>query len=178
LADEKRSSHLLAKQMKAELARLEKREENLIELAAEGGAAIGKVRQHLADIQREKDKIAERMTEVGDRLAFGVQLIGSALALLGNPQKLYMTLSPPQRKYMNDALFEAIYVYDAETVVAVLKPPFDELIQARDQIEENGSAASEREGNEIGRPGGSRLGPLATLYFDGGLSNGLMVVAE
>ena len=44
---------LLARQLKAELDRLDKQEENLIDLAAEGGMEFAKVRKRLAEIQTQ-----------------------------------------------------------------------------------------------------------------------------
>ena len=52
---------MLARQLKAELDRLDKQEENLIDLAAEGGMAVAKVRKRLAEIQRKRDQVAGRM---------------------------------------------------------------------------------------------------------------------
>jgi DNA invertase Pin-like site-specific DNA recombinase len=175
--EQEKSLHLLAKQMKAEMTRLEKQEANLIDLAADGGMPLPKVRQKLAEVQRERDRIRERMAVGDDRLTAGAVLIDRALRLLDSAQKLYMTLSPEQRRFMNDAIFEKLYVQDDEIDGAVFRPPFDELLQARDEIQRTARAGAENGVKENGRRGPD-LGPLAALYFDGGSNKGLMVGAE
>jgi site-specific DNA recombinase len=180
LAEEMKASTLLAKHLKTELARLDKQEENLIDLAAEGGLAVAKVKMRLADIQHERARINERLNDGVERLAVSAHLVDQALRLLDNPQQLYLSLSPEQRRYMNDAIFEKLYVHDGEISDACLRPPFDDLIRARDEIQHYGgfSASGLDAGTKKGRPDVSRLGPLAALYFAGGSSKGLMVGAE
>jgi hypothetical protein len=176
LAEETKGSTLLAKHLKSELARLDKQEENLIDLAAEGGMAVAKVKMRLADIQHERARIDERMNDGVERLAVAAHLVDQALRLLDNPQQLYLSLSPEQRRYMNDAIFEKLYVHDGEISDACLRPPFDDLIRARDEIQNYDVSASE--GKKKGRPDVSQLGPLAALYFAGGSSKGPMVEAK
>ena len=73
--------------------------------------------------------------------------------LLDNPQKLYVTLSPEQRRYMNDAICEKLYVHDNEVDGAVLKSPFDDLVQGRDEIERYASdLAAAGKGMKTRRP--------------------------
>ena len=59
LDERHKSAKLLARQLKAELAKLDKQEENLIDLAAEGGMAVAKVRKRLAEVQRKRDLVAD-----------------------------------------------------------------------------------------------------------------------
>ena len=108
-----------------------------------------------------------------DRLTSGALLLDRALRLLDSAQDLYKTLSPEQRRYMNDAIFEKLYVQDDEIDGAVFRPPFDGLLQARDEIQRAETDGTDRV-KENGRRGPD-LGPLAALYFDGGSNKGLMV---
>ena len=57
LDERQKAEQLLARQLKAELGRLDKQEENLIDLAAEGGMAVAKVRQRLAELKRKRDRL-------------------------------------------------------------------------------------------------------------------------
>lgn len=177
LTEESKSSALLEKHLKTELARLDKQEGNLIDLAAEGGLAVAKVKMRLADIQHERARITERLSAGVEQLATAAHLVDQALRLLDNPQQLYLTLSPEQRRYMNDAIFEKLYVHDGEISEAVLRQPFDDLIQVRDEIQ-NYSASGACPPGEVKkkrRPEVSRMGPLAALYFAGGSSKDRMV---
>jgi len=171
--EQEKSLHLLARQMKAELTRLDKQEEHLIDLAADGGMSLPKVRQKLAEVQRERGRLRERMAVGDDRLTAGAVLLDRALRLLDSAQNLYKTLSLEQRRYMNDAIFEKLYVEDDEIEGAVFRPPFDELLQARDEIQRAQADGTNRVKENARR--GPDLGPLAALYFDGGSNKGLMV---
>lgn len=174
-----RASKLLVKHLQTELARLDKQEENLIDLAADGGQAVAKVKMRLADIQHERARIAGRLDDGVEALAVAAHLVDQALRLLDNPQNLYRSLSPEQRRYMNDSIFERIYVHDGEVDDAVFKPPFDSLIRARDEIRKysGGDASAPTAGMKKRRPDVSQLGPVATVYFDGGSSKGLLAGA-
>ncbi|MHB1583185.1 MAG: hypothetical protein ACYCU7_13575 [Acidimicrobiales bacterium] len=88
------NAELLARQLKAELAKLDKQEENLIELAAEGEMVVAKVRQRLAEVQRKRGLVAARMDSEVERLEVGIRLIEGALQLLRDPLDLYLRMSP------------------------------------------------------------------------------------
>jgi hypothetical protein len=61
-------------------------------------------------------------------------------------------------------------VHDDEISDVCLRPPFDDLIRARDEIQKHDAtrASEPNEGKKRGRPDVSRLGPLAALYFAAG----------
>jgi hypothetical protein len=167
----------LCARRKTEKARLDKQEENLIDLAADGGQAVAKVKMRLADIQHERARISGRLNDGVEALAVAAHLVDQALRLLDNPENLYRSLSPEQRRYMNDSIFEKIYVHDGEVADAVFKPPFDSLIRARDEIQKysDGGASGPTEGTKKRRPDASHVGPMAAVYFDGGSNKSLLV---
>ena len=119
----------------AEIDRLNTQEDNLIDLAAEGGLAVDKVRQRLVAVQRKRDQITERLGESDERLQIGVRLIEKALRLLADPQRLYRQMSQEQRHLMNQAIFEKLYVHQDQVDEAVFRPPFDELLAARNSFQ-------------------------------------------
>lgn len=132
LAEREESTRLLNKQLRAELARLDRQETNLIELAAEGSRVVEKVRQKLGDIQRRRDQVSERLATSDDQLQVGRRMIESGLALLDNPQERYRRMDSGQRRLMNDAFFEKLYVYDDRTVEVMLRSPFGDLLGAQE----------------------------------------------
>ena len=135
MSEEKKATGLLNKQLRTEIDRLNTQEDNLIDLAAEGGLAVDKVRQRLVAVQRKRDQITERLGESDERLQIGVRLIEKALRLLADPQRLYRQMSQEQRRLMNQAIFEKLYVHQDQVDEAVFRPPFDELLAARNSFQ-------------------------------------------
>ena len=132
LDEEETASRLLHEQLTAEVLRLDRQEENLLDLVADGEESSIKIKQRLAVIIRKRNLIASRLRETGDRLAAGAALIQDALALLEDPQRLYKRMAPEQRRQMNQAIFERLYVFDDSIGEAVFRPPFDELMEAKE----------------------------------------------
>jgi hypothetical protein len=92
--EEKKAGRLLNEQLRAEINRLDTQEENLLDLAADGGLATDKVKQRLAVIQRKRDQATERLGNSDERLEIGIRLIENALKLLADPQRLYLKFTP------------------------------------------------------------------------------------
>jgi hypothetical protein len=60
-----------------------------------------------------------------------------ALLLLSTPQVVYRRMSPEQRRLLNAAIFEKLYVGEDEQVTvtgAQFNTPFGDLIEARDEL--------------------------------------------
>ncbi len=132
LDERNKAAKLLARQLKAELAKLDRQEENLIELAAEGGLAVAKVRQRLAEVQRKRDMVATRMDSEMEQLEVGTKLIEGALQLLRDPLDLYLRMTPEGQRKMNQAVFEKLYVFDGDVTDVVFNPPFGDLMGAQE----------------------------------------------
>jgi site-specific DNA recombinase len=132
LDERQKAEKLLARQLKVELSRLDKQEENLIDLAAEGGMAVTKVRQRLAEIKRKRDLVASRLNGQVQQLEVGVKLIEGALQLLRDPADMYLRMPPEGRQKMNQAVFEKLYVFDGEVTGIVFNTPFGDLLGAQE----------------------------------------------
>jgi site-specific DNA recombinase len=133
IAEEERTERLARQQLTTQLRRLDSQEENLLNLAADGEMPTEKIKRRLGTIKRQREKVTEQLAQASGRLAYGVELIERALLLLDNPQALYKALGEEQRRMMNQAIFERFYVIEDRVTEAVLRPPFDELIEARDE---------------------------------------------
>ncbi len=132
LAEREQAAVLRARQLKAEIERLDKQEENLIDLAADGGTSMTNVRRRLMEVHRQRAQIAEQVTGRQEQLDIGVQLIEGALQFLDDPANLYKMMGAEQRRKMNRALFEKLYVQDDSMSDVVLKSPFGELLGAQE----------------------------------------------
>jgi len=176
IKEEEECTRLLNEQLGTELARLERQEENLIDLAAGGGLDIEKIKRRIATVQRQKDAIRERLGDGRRRLEIGVELIEDALTLLSDPEGLYRRMSHEQRRLLNQAVFDKLYVYPQERIDKVaLRPPFDELMYTRE-------AARPLEASDliVVDPGKQRRSQatLTGILLDRGSNKPVMVGAE
>ncbi len=176
MSEEKKATGLLNTQLRTEIDRLNTQEDNLIDLAAEGGLTVDKVKQRLTAVQRKRDQITERLRESDGRLEIGVRLIEKALRLLADPQRLYRQMSPEQRRLLNQAIFEKLYVHQDQVDEAVYRPPFDELLAARNAVQvyyrerpDQAPVADDYEGS---------AGGLTHILLDVGSNKRVMVGAE
>jgi site-specific DNA recombinase len=180
LDERQKAEKTLARQLKAELRKLDKQEENLIDLAAEGGMAVAKVRQRLAEIKRKRDLAASRLNGQIEQLEVGVRLIEGALQLLSNAADMYLRMPPEGRQKMNQAVFEKIYVFDGKVTAIVFNPPFGDLLGAQEVGKH--SPTYERRAFlpvfdwSLSQAGPENLSePLAEVLFGDGLSKKVMV---
>ncbi len=177
MREEKKASTLLSQQLRAEIDRLNTQEENLIDLAADGELATDKVKQRLAVVQRKRDQATERLGNSDERLEIGVRLVDNALKLLAHPQRLYRQFAPEQRRLMNQAIFEKLYVHQDRIGDAAFRPPFDELLMARDAAQQAFcQSRSLRSVSRDGLPWSTTA--LTSAFFDGGSNKRVMVGAE
>ena len=127
LDDRDQAARLLQQQLTAQLAKLEVQEENLLDLAADGGVPQTKVRQRLHRIQEQRTKLQEDLGDVDIRLDVGVALLEAALALLDNLQELYRQSTDNGRRLLNQAFFRRLYVGEDGIEEADINEPFREL---------------------------------------------------
>ena len=165
------------------MARLDKQEENLIDLAAEGGSSVAKVRQRLAEIHRKRDQLTARMADKLEQLEVGAKLIEGALQLLRDPLDLYLRMSPEGQRMMNQAVFERLYVFDGEVTEVVFNAPFGDLVGAQELLRSNPDYRRETPLPEFDwsfcQAGPEDFsGPLAEVLLVDGLSKGVMVGTE
>jgi hypothetical protein len=86
LADEEHGSRLLQGQLSARLSALDSKEENLLDLAADGALATAKVRERLRAIAEEREQLHAELELGEDKLHAGAAVILQALELLENPR--------------------------------------------------------------------------------------------
>ena len=159
LEEEERASKLRHEQLTQKLLRLDRQEENLLDLVADGEESSVKVRERLRGIQRQRNSLREQLDQVGERLELGASLIENALTLLEDPKSLYERMGDDQRRMMNKVIFERLYV-DETIADATFNPPFDELLEALDTKQ----------------TAGQRRESLAALLQGQGSNKGVMVV--
>lgn len=106
---------------------LDSKESNLIDLAADGTVPQTRIRQKLREIQRERDRLTERLEVTNDDLVYDARLIEVCLTLMTDPYELYLRCDDDQRRLLNQALFTGLYVEDDHIASHDLKEPFASL---------------------------------------------------
>ena len=129
------ATKLLHAQLTKQLRELDTKETNLIDLAADGTLPQGKIRARLHEITRQRERLSLRLEDTSQDLSVTAELIELCLQLLEDPQALYRRCDDQQRRRLNQALFEALYIHeeaDGELrVTHQLKAPFDALDAAQ-----------------------------------------------
>ena len=133
LEEEEKASKLLHRQLTSELLKLDRQEENLLDLLADGTESSTKIKQRLNAIIRQRSRLRQQLEDTGQRLEVGVELLERGLRLLQDPQDLYRQMGPEQRRLMNEAIFAKLYVTDNQITDASFNPPFNDLLTLRDQ---------------------------------------------
>ena len=130
LADQQRAAKLRRDDLTIQLGRLDRQEENLLDLASEGEMPTAKVRARLTDIKDQRLRLQAEWQSVESGLACGATFLDRALELLKNPHELYQHMDANQRRLFNQAVFERVYVYDGHVTDRTYKEPFSLLIPA------------------------------------------------
>jgi site-specific DNA recombinase len=87
--EQEAAERLLHEQLTNELQALDAREENLIELAADGDIPQLKIKTKLREIASQRRRLTERLATTTQNLSDSARLIEIGLKLLENPQELY-----------------------------------------------------------------------------------------
>lgn len=130
VADKARAQQLLQQQLQAQLRQLAVKEENLIDLAADGDLPTGRVKVKLHEISRSRDKLAQQLGTVEQDLSGGLAHIDAYLQLLADPEELYRYAPDDTRRELNQAFFQRIYVVNDEVMGDELTSPLVELLAA------------------------------------------------
>ncbi|NED10603.1 hypothetical protein G3I33_03680 [Streptomyces sp. SID9124] len=138
LVDEQQTTtKLLQAQLTKQLRALGTKESNLIDLAADGSLPQDKIKARLRDITKQRDRLTSRLHDVDEDLSTAAEIIEACLQLLQDPQALYQRCDEHQRRRLNQALFQALYIEeDLNGDVRVsheLKEPFALLHEAQSQ---------------------------------------------
>jgi len=134
LDDRERSTRLLDKQLRAQVAKLERQEEHLLDLAADGEMDKERVKARILKVQQERQQVTEQLIGIDNKLEVGFALLDAALTLMEDPAELYCQAGPNERRLLNQAIFERMYVDTDDTIEGVLAEPFAELHEAERRL--------------------------------------------
>ena len=87
--------------VKAQLAKLEVKEEHLLDLVADDSIPREKVRARLRKIQLERERAQESLVDASEQLAQGADILRRYLDLLEEPERLYRRSPDDARTLLN-----------------------------------------------------------------------------
>jgi site-specific DNA recombinase len=158
LADEQRSARLMRDHLTKRLRELDAKEENLLDLVADGGSVASKVRSRLTAIATERERCRGELVDQGPQLAAGASLLRAALELVDDPQELYRQTTDVVRRQLNQVFFGKLYLDADEVTDDVLSEPFEGLLFRRDfgrRMTEYSRARASRNANGTPKAAGS-----------------------
>ncbi|MCH7229742.1 recombinase family protein [Glycomyces sp. L485] len=101
----------LRRQLRAELTRLDRREDAYLDLVGDPAWPTEKLTKKIQEIRLERDQIDQRLAEADTAdLATAEQRIAGLLELLNDPRTLYRSLPDDHRRAFNDLCFDKLYV--------------------------------------------------------------------
>ena len=103
LADQEAAQQLLCNQLADQLAALNAKEENLLDLGADGDLPQAKIRTRLREIGRTRDKLAADLGAVESNLRSAAEHIDAYLRLLTDPYETYTNADDALRRLLNQA---------------------------------------------------------------------------
>ena len=132
LADQQQLTRELHDGLSKQLAKLEAREQRLIDLAADGLLSRDKILARSNAIQMERVRIQASLTDTTAELAVGADRLQQCLELAADPVRLYAQAPDSTRQQLNATFFEKFYLDDEPLNVLSdqRKPPFDEVAAA------------------------------------------------
>lgn len=130
LNDQADAQQLLRKNLKDQLAQLTVKEDNLLDLTADGPLPQDRIRQRLLDLARDRQCVTEQLSRVHGDLSSGRAFLDAHLNLLDNPYELYVNASEATRRKLNQAIFAHVYVAHDEVIGDDIRSQLRELLAA------------------------------------------------
>lgn len=127
LRDERQLTEEAHTTLRTQLARLDAKEEKLLDLAADNDLPTDKLKQRLRDITLERSRINQSLTDTSQELALGTAILRDSIELVRHPRQLYSSAPPDVRSQLNQTFYRQFFLEDHGQVRPVLAPPFDEL---------------------------------------------------
>ena len=134
MAEHQQLTHELHSRLRAQLTKLETREERLIDLAADGQLSRSKIQERSNAIRVERARIEAQLAGTTSQLELGAQRLTECLDRARNAAQLYREAPDEIRRLINQSFYERFYLNDdehqAQVTGDVLKAPFDEITEA------------------------------------------------
>ncbi len=163
LADAKAATRLLRRQIKEQLAVLDGKEGQLLDLVGDPTMPQDSIRIRLRELKRQREKLETQYDASTDDLDAGVAFIEAHLRLLENPYELYRNASDEMRRALNQLIFVRIYVVNDRIVDHELRSPLAELLEAQHDFYAQKSSGGTRLETQKTAGDANGLGVLSVL---------------
>ncbi len=115
-------------QLEKRLVQLEEQESRLIDMLADGDMPKLKVKAKLHEIERDKGRLQEELSNVVDTLTNVAEFVDVSLDLLQDAHTLYVQADDEIRRRLNQAVFTRIFINRDEVTGHELDEPFGDLL--------------------------------------------------
>ncbi len=160
-------------QLRKQLAKLERQEERLIDLAASGTLPIAKIRERIEHTTLAKEAVMEKLDQTAERLQYGADTALAFIDLLAHPDELYKRASDTVRRDLLLAYFEhlAVFVRDERTEVAAERNEANRAVRALNNATQGGNAGHTAQKKRTPRSKAESSARPMVSSFDHGSSN-------
>ncbi len=110
VSDEQRAIRDLHDNFKKQLKALDVKEERLLDLATDGSLPREKIHARLRQVNIDRQRAEAGLRETGEQIKVGAEILATYLRLLQEPAALYEHCPDAQRRQLNDALLERLYI--------------------------------------------------------------------
>lgn len=97
-----------------QLKELDKKENRLVDLLADGSMPQAKVRMKLIDLRAQRKRAEAGLANTTEQLTIGANVLQHALDLIADPHKMYRDGGPEVRRHVNEAFYQRFYLGDLE----------------------------------------------------------------
>jgi site-specific DNA recombinase len=130
LAQDEGVTRSVRERLTARLSALDSKENNLLDLAADGAMPKEKIKTKIAEIRDERDNVRRDLDKLDAELEVGRQVFMLALDLLDRPQELYRQAGPAIRRMLNQTIFSKLKIDGHSVTADELASPFDAIATA------------------------------------------------
>ena len=130
LAHDLGSTQAVRDRLDARLAAVDTKEDNLLDLAADGELPMEKIKERLITIRDERASIRRDIERLDAELETGRQVFMLALDLLDSPQELYRQAGPDLRRTMNQTIFTKLRLDMGIVTADEMAEPFNVIVPA------------------------------------------------
>lgn len=133
-----------------ELAKLDVKEERLLDLAADASLSTGKLRQRLNDIQVKRVGIQSQLERTEEHVRKETAMLLAYVDLLEHPEQFYAAATDEGKRKLLAAFYTHIWLDDDGTVTQPVAEQRDVVAYIRDTAHEAIGDTGQCEGNEKG----------------------------
>lgn len=136
--------------LKKELAKLDVKEERLLDLAAEASLSSGKLRQRLNDLHIKRATIQQQLDRTDEHVRRETEAMLAYVELLEHPGQFYAAATDEAKRKLLAAFYSRIWLDDDEHVTTPVPQTRDIVAYIQETAREAVSGAQEDDSNEKG----------------------------